>query len=838
MAIDTSNNMNFFGGSGEMINRFRSHDWSATSLGDPSSWPENLRTVLAVCFDSHFPIAVWWGPDLIQFYNDAYRPILGLTKHPGAFGIAARITWPEIWPTIGPMVERVISKGEVVSGDDMPLYLKRNGYDELCFFSFSYSPIRDRSGTPVGMFTAAVETTSKVLAEQRQTLQIRLYEQVRSLVDPQLIIDAACKLLGEHMQVVRVGYSDINEATSELHVKQCWTDGTLQCATGLELPLDQIGATVVSELRHGLTVSLNDISVDKRCADSTQIYMQLGVMAMLLVPLLKDGALIGVLSIGAVYPRRWRDEEIRLAEDTARRTQSAVERATAEQALRNQLMSERDRLNMLLNKAPGFMALLSGPDHVFEMTNVAFQNLIRDRDVLGKPIRQALPEAEARGFVSILDQVFASGQEYSATDVPLVIQDYVDHSLTMRYVEFTYQPVTTTEGKVSGIFIEGYDVTKRKQAIDALQEADRRKDEFLAMLAHELRNPLAPISTASELMRRTELSGPSLKRTSEIITRQVNHMTELIDDLLDVSRVTRGFIVLDKSPQNIQAIVANAIEQIRPAMEAKHHHLTVHLNSDSAHVLGDQKRLVQILTNLLANSTKYTSEGGSIELRLESSQTHVIIEVVDNGSGISAELQPHVFDLFAQAERTPDRAQGGLGLGLALVKSLVELHGGTVTCDSAGIQKGSKFTVRLPRIEGVGDTEDPGTHVTMDQTSQALRIMIVDDNVDASETLAMYLQAIGHPVFVENDSRRAVERAKIEKAQVMLLDIGMPDIDGYKLAALLRSDIETSQILLIAVTGYGGEEDRRNAANAGFDHHLVKPIDLSRLTAILEKFVA
>jgi signal transduction histidine kinase/ActR/RegA family two-component response regulator len=839
MAVDVSQNAIFSGATGEMADRLKTHDWGATCLGEPSSWPENLHTILAVCVDSHFPIAVWWGPELIQFYNDAYRPILGASKHPGAFGSPARATWREIWHTIGPMVDQVTVGGETVSGEDMRLYLTRNGYEELCYFSFSYSPVRDRNGAPVGMFTAAVETTSKVLAERRQAFQIRLYDRIRGLAEPQSIIDAACMLLGEHMQVVRVGYSDVDAAANRLHVKQCWTDGTMASTKGMELPLDKLGLAIASELRNGLSIPLDDVNIDKRCIDSRETFAALGMASMLLVPLLRDGALQAVLSLGATRPRRWRPEEIRLAEDTAKRTQSAIERANAELALRRQLMSERDRLNMLLDKAPSFMALLSGPRHIFEMTNLAFRDLIRDRDVLGKTIREALPEAETLGFVAILDRVFKSGQTYSVTDLPLPVRNPATNSIGTRYVELVYQPVTTIEGKVSGIFIEGYDVTKRKQAIDALQDADRRKDEFLAMLAHELRNPLAPISTASELMRRTELTGPALRRTSEIISRQVNHMTELIDDLLDVSRVTRGIIVLDKSLQNIQTIIASAIEQVRPAMEANRHHLTIHMSADPAQVEGDQKRLVQILTNLLMNSVKYTAEQGAIEIRLNSSQTHVTVEVSDNGIGIPAGLQPRVFDLFAQAERTPDRAQGGLGLGLALVKSLVELHGGSVACESAGPGQGSKFTVSLPRTEVAGGTEDRlPFHDTIDRASRTLRVMIVDDNEDASETMAMYLREAGHKVSVENDSRRAFERAKAEKPQVMLIDIGMPDIDGHKLAAMLRADIGMSKRLLIAVTGYGGEQDRRASIAAGFDHHLVKPISPSSLADIMAAYAS
>jgi CheY-like chemotaxis protein/two-component sensor histidine kinase len=377
-------------------------------------------------------------------------------------------------------------------------------------------------------------------------------------------------------------------------------------------------------------------------------------------------------------------------------------------------------------------------------------------------------------------------------------------------------------------------VTQRKLAGDALRESDRRKDEFLAMLAHELRNPLAPISAASELMGQVQLDEAALKRTSAVIARQVRHMTGLIDDLLDVSRVTRGLVVLNKSTQELKGIVSSAIEQARPAIEARHHALAVHLAPEPAHVFGDHKRLVQILVNLLNNAAKFTPDNGKIDLSMKVSERKITLDVTDNGIGIAPELQPHVFDLFAQAERSPDRSQGGLGLGLALVKSLVELHGGTVACQSAGVGSGSRFSVSLPRCsEGDATCNRQQDQSPVHKAGSALRIMIVDDNVDAAQMLAMYLAAVGHQTVVEHDSREVLARVRTEAPDVFLLDIGMPEIDGNTLARQIRSWPETARAMLVAITGYGQEHDRAAAFSAGFDHHLVKPVDMERLTAIL-----
>lgn len=396
-------------------------------------------------------------------------------------------------------------------------------------------------------------------------------------------------------------------------------------------------------------------------------------------------------------------------------------------------------------------------------------------------------------------------------------------------------------GRCIRIIGTAIDITKRKEYEEALREseerlreADRRKDEFLAMLAHELRNPLAPISAAAELLQMVKLDEERVRRTSQIVSRQVSHMTSLVDDLLDVSRVTRGLIELDIAPLDVNHIVTDAVEQATPLIRAQRHHLELLLTPDAAIVQGDRKRLVQVLANVLNNAAKYTPKGGSIHVRTDVRDSQVLIEVSDNGIGMTPDLASRAFNLFAQAERTSDRSQGGLGLGLALVKSLVELHHGKVTCESAGIGKGSKFTISLAQLDL---QEDRLSRLECDdnvtEQTRGLRIMVVDDNVDAATLLAMLLEASGHQVSVEHDARRALVRAKEDVPQVCILDIGLPEIDGNELAQRLRAQPETAHAMLIAVTGYGQEQDRKQALTAGFDHHLVKPVDIKTLMSIL-----
>ena len=385
------------------------------------------------------------------------------------------------------------------------------------------------------------------------------------------------------------------------------------------------------------------------------------------------------------------------------------------------------------------------------------------------------------------------------------------------------------------------------RAEQRLRAADKRKDEFLAMLAHELRNPLAPISTGAQLLRMGQTDQAGLQRTAAIISRQVEHMTRLIDDLLDVSRVTRGLVTLSKEALDLNLIVADAVEQMQPVIDARRHTLRLLLAPAPAGLYGDRKRLVQVIANLLNNAAKYTPEGGQLRLSvtLADDGQHLQLSVADNGIGMAPELVARVFELFAQAERTPDRSQGGLGLGLALVKTLAELHGGSVTAFSKGPGQGSTFTLRLPAhavepdpapaLESALADGAPGLVLVRPPRLQRLRFLLVDDNVDAVNTLQQFLTAAGHEVVVAYRAADAVALARTVAPQLCLLDIGLPDFDGNELARRLRGMPETAGAILIAVTGYGRREDKEKSDLAGFDHYFVKPLDPRELLKLINR---
>lgn len=404
-----------------------------------------------------------------------------------------------------------------------------------------------------------------------------------------------------------------------------------------------------------------------------------------------------------------------------------------------------------------------------------------------------------------------------------------------RIVYASAAAIKSSDGSTDGAVVAIMDITDRVRAEESLKEEHRRKDEFLAMLAHELRNPLAPIAAAAELLGTGQLGEERVRHTSAVIARQVGHMTGLVDDLLDVSRVTRGLVMLQKEKLDAKRIAGDAVEQVRPLIEARAHRLTVHTPPQPAFVLGDQKRLVQVLANLLTNAAKYTPSGGDIILGMDVDGSHVRITVSDNGIGMAPELLKRAFELFAQAQRSADRSQGGLGIGLALVRSLVELHGGRVTAHSDGIGKGSRFTVCLPHV---AEQDEPAADEPADahaQSASRLKVMVVDDNVDAAQMISMLLEVMGHSVIVEHSARKALKRGGMEMLQVFFLDIGLPDMDGYELARQLRSQPENAGAILVAVTGYGQERDRSNALDSGFNYHFVKPISTSQITALLSE---
>jgi signal transduction histidine kinase/DNA-binding response OmpR family regulator len=370
------------------------------------------------------------------------------------------------------------------------------------------------------------------------------------------------------------------------------------------------------------------------------------------------------------------------------------------------------------------------------------------------------------------------------------------------------------------------EMARTKEAEEKLKEASRRKDEFLAMLSHELRNPLAPIRNAAEVMRRIAPTDAGIVWARDVVERQVTHLAQLVDDLLDVSRITQGKISLKKEPVELARVIQHSIDTARTLLDAKRHHLAVNVSAAPIWVYGDFARLSQVVGNILNNAAKYTSEGGKIELSASAERGEALISVRDNGIGIDGALLPHVFELFTQGERSLDRSQGGLGVGLTVVERLVDLHQGRVEVHSDGVGKGSLFRVILPCISEVPQSAGEERAVAaFAAVSAGKRVLVIDDNIDAAESIAVFLRLEGHEVRTVSDGPQAVAIAQVFAPQVAVVDIGLPGMNGYEVARRLQLKGSEAPTLLIALTGYGQKEDRARSIQAGFHHHFVKPAD-------------
>jgi PAS domain S-box-containing protein len=507
---------------------------------------------------------------------------------------------------------------------------------------------------------------------------------------------------------------------------------------------------------------------------------------------------------------------------------------------------QKQHLRSLFMQAPTPIVMLRGAQHVVELAN-PLTCAIWGRsaaEVLNKPLLDALPELREQPFSALLDQVFTTGVPYVGKETPARLDRRGDGTCEAVYFNFVYSPLRGLDGDVEGVLVVAFDVTDEVTARNemsrlrgAAETANRTKDQFLAMLGHELRNPLAPILTALELMSLRGDGSNQKERT--VIDRQVRHLVRLVDDLLDVSRIARGKVELRQQTVELSDIVAAAIEATSPLLEQRHHQLTVQVPRGLV-LLGDTTRLTQIVTNVLSNAAKYTEPRGEIHIEARADGPQIELRVKDSGIGISSEMMPHIFEMFTQERQALDRSHGGLGLGLTIVKSLVELHHGTIQARSEGVGKGSEFITRLPVATTMsGDANIGAPHAMQrSQIRTGRRILVVDDNVDAAQVLADALEVVGHETRVAFDGPTALAVAAKFQPDAALLDLGLPLMDGYELAEqIVAPAAGRRRPVLVAVTGYGQVSDRERSRAAGFDAHVVKPVDVPGLIGLLERLL-
>jgi PAS domain S-box-containing protein len=636
----------------------------------------------------------------------------------------------------------------------------------------------------------------------------------------------ACRILGKTLGASRVGFAVADAAGDGVRLTGNWQ---LPGAAVLPETIDlRRFGNFVDDLKTGTPVVIDDAAHDPRTAHAAQALAAVDSAAFVNLPVIEDGRLVAMVYVNSVLPRAWSPDDIALVREVAERTRTASERLRSQAAL----AASEAQFRTIANAMPQ-MVWSTLPDGFHDYYNERWYDFTGaiPGDTDGERWANMFHPEDREEAWSRWSRSLASGETYE-------VQYRLRHrSGAYRWVLGRALPVRDGLGRIIRWMGTCTDIHDQKLAENELRLANQRKDEFLAMLAHELRNPLAPISTAAQVMRLRYSDAEYVKRASEIIGRQVRHMTDLVDDLLDVSRVTRGLVAMESEPVDLKTVVNNAVEQARPLIEARHHDLFMHVASTPAWVRGDRTRLTQAVSNLLNNAAKYTQQHGRIELDLRIEDGLALLAVRDNGSGIAPALLPHVFDLFTQGERTPDRAQGGLGLGLALVKSIAAHHGGAVRAESGGGGQGSSFTLSLPVTE-VPLAEAPAAQAQADGAAHAAdaaprRIVIVNDNRDAGASLAAALEARGHGIALFDDAQSLLDAQDLGPVDAYILDIGLPGIDGYQLARRLREHGPCPRALLVALTGYGQAHDFTLSKAAGFDHHLVKPADLGQLERIL-----
>ena len=689
-------------GGGETGALARSVDWSKTPLGPIGSWPASLKTIVGTILHSRHPMFLWWGPELIQFYNDAYVPSFGVGKHPVAFGQRGRDCWGEVWPIIGPQIEGVMRDGHATWHDDQLVCVWRNERLEEVYWTYGYSPVFDEAGEVGGTLVVCTETTGRVVAERRLRALRTFARATASATTADAVLSAAARLFDETASDAPFALLYLTDPTSgELALSRSFGLGDAQRDA-----VDSACRADLAALARGQPV---DLDPERK----------------LLLP-------------GGRWP-----------EPSTSVVVASLAGAPA-------------------GHAPGYVVCGLSP-------RLSFDPEYRDH------------------IVQLAEHI----------GLPLVrIETYRARDATAR---------------------------ERDTLLLDLQTASRAKDEFLAMLGHELRNPLSPIVTALHLMKRQGDGHPS--REHEIIERQVTHLVRLVDDLLDVSKITSGKIALKREPVEVGDVVAKAVEMASDLFEQRRHRLAIDVPSAGLRVDGDAVRLAQVVANLLTNAARYTPPGGLVTVRAARDGADAVLVVTDDGVGIEADMLPRIFDLFVQGQQSTDRKEGGLGLGLSLVKSLVAMHGGTVVARSGGLGKGTEFEIRLPATSKTKSARERATPT--ERAGGSRRVLVVDDNLDSAEMLSEMLGATGHEVAMAHDGGSALAVAEAFAPEIALLDIGLPVMDGYEVGRRLRDAPATAACRLIALTGYGQDKDQARSRESGFEAHLVKPVDLDRLLKLI-----
>lgn len=771
--------------------------------------------------------------------------------------------------------------GEVVIDEEQVVRIPRTG--ELRHRQVSSAPVRDAHGTIIGAVSVVRDITERKrmeaelrARERRFGMLLHLGDRFRDLTDPAEVARTAVQLLAQTLDVACCGYGAIDAASPSLTLDGEWFSRTAQCAAR-SLSMSQYGPDP-EQLHRGHAIVCNDTQADLRTRPRATTLAEHGVRAFVLFPVTEQGKAVAVLSLAHDRPRTWSDDELAMIREVAERTHVAVERRRSERAAAADLRDTR-LLHELAARQIGesdenrlFDEILAAAMTITQADGGTIQLLDERSQVLTFVAIRGLPVELSSQFQEVTAAstspcgvVLATGQR-ALLDFDVDESRDVDGTLRLHrahgLLSAQSMPLTSRSGRLLGVLSTHWKTRRThmaerevrfldllgRQAADLiarlraehglraseqqLREGARRKDEFLAVLAHELRNPLAALSAASALLTRVEQKPEIATRARDALQRQIHHMARLLDDLLDMARIANGIIQLRMTPVDLADIVSSACDTVRPLIEARQHTLRLQISDTAAYVCGDSVRLSQIISNLLTNSAKYTPERGVIDVSLIVRPDQVVLSISDNGVGISPELLPRIFDMFSQEMRSHETS-GGLGIGLALAKGLVHMHNGHIEVTSPGKGQGSTFTVTLPLLLSPADRIAAVTHAADPPALRPMKILIADDNREIAQSWSMLLEQSGHTVHTAFDGEAALAQAARIRPDAILLDIGMPKLDGYQVAAAIRAQAWGSRTLLVAITGWAQTSDRERARSAGFDHHLAKPATFDDIERIL-----
>lgn len=764
---------------------------------------------------------------VITSWNKGAERLFGWTAHE-AIGQSIHLIIPPEWREQERDILDRLRRGERIEHVDAERMRKDGSRVHL---SVTISPVFDRHGHIIGASKTARDITDRKAWEDgllrstaAQRLLVGIHDATRGLDDPSIVMREIVTRVGLHFEVTRCAYGEVDAVNEQITITHGYTNN-LPTVAG-RYPLEVFGPLMVGELKAGRSAVIDDVSTDPLTDHpvARETYARMSIASLVCVPLVRGGVLIAVLVMCDSKPRRWDIEEARLLEQVAERTLFAVESARALLALRD----SRDvlRLAMRTGRMGAWSRdLVTGAvwwsSELAELIGMAADDTNYDRSRLFSQVKPADHERMA----TVINAALREHRDY-------MVEIEFRHMRTgeWRWMESRGHAQYNSEGTPVMLYGLAVDITDRRRAVEALQEADRRKDEFLATLAHELRNPLAPISSGLHILRSSK--DPAQSATAlQIMERQVGQMVRLVDDLLDVARITTGKVEIRCEPLDLASAVNDAIETSASALADR---FTLQGPESPIFVNADRTRLAQVFANLLNNSAKYSEPDQPITLVISRDGNDAVVTVRDTGMGIHPDMLPRVFEMFRQADSTGGRSRGGLGIGLSLVKRIVEMHGGTVTAQSAGMGLGSEFIVRLPALAQTHPALPKAQQDVINDGKTRRRVLVVDDNADAAESLTALLSLKGHDARMAHDGHEALQQAEQFHPDVVFLDIGMPTLDGHETAKIIRQQPWGKQMVLVALTGWGQTEDRRRSKDAGFNHHMVKPAD----PAAVEKLLA